>query len=323
MNSNSSNSNNVLVVVDLSAWLYMTVYNAFNSWSKKYKLEFSSMIKPAEETDQENIPNLLVSESFKKELKNSTMKKLSSIDWILKRNCQDIMDIADEIVVVFAEDDFVSNNFRRKAFADYKAQRNVAPKSWDYSKAKNYIVNSIFPDLDIYKKNGYIRIACPNAEADDVIAVLMTDDFYQWAAKILISSDHDFCQLENVKQFNVFGEEVFFWVDKVKGIKLTPEEVVLVKSLAGDGSDGIPQVMPRMGVKTAWKLCKDRTKLKKVLKENIDAAKQFILNKQLIDFKNIPNDLRESILKIAHEKLNGFIKESNASERTICDLMDL
>lgn len=319
----SNDSNNVLVVVDLSAWLYMTVYNAFNSWSKKYKLEFSSMIKPAEETDQDNIPNLLVSESFKKELKNSTMKKLSSIDWILKRNCQDVMDIADEIVIVFAEDDFVSNNFRRKAFADYKAQRNVAPKSWDYSKAKNYIVNSIFPDLDIYKKNGYIRIGCPNAEADDVIAVLMTDDSYQWAAKILISSDHDFCQLENVKQFNVFGEEVYFWVDKAKGIKLTPEEVVLVKSLAGDGSDGIPQVASRMGVKTAWKFCKDRAKLKAFLKENANAAKQYDLNKQLIDFKNIPNDLREAILKVSHEKLDTFVKELQKSEQVEFDLMEL
>ena len=316
------NRNKVLVVVDFSAWLYMTIFNAFNSWAKKYRLEFRSMVKPPEETDQENIPNLLISDTFKKELKTSVMKKLHSIDWILRRNCQDILDLADDIVIVFAEDDFVSNNFRRKLFSEYKAQRSVGNKAWDYNKARDYVVNSILPELDLYKRNGYIRIGCRGAEADDVIAVIMEDDSYDWAAKILISSDRDFCQLENIRQFNVFGDEVVFLVDKKKGIKLSPEEVVLVKSLAGDGADGIPQVASRMGVKTAWKLCKDRARLKEILKEDAAAAKQFILNRKLIDFKLIPEELKKAILEKAHEKLGAF-EAAEKSEQVEFDLMEL
>ena len=317
-----TNNNNVLVVVDFSAWLYMTIFNAMNNWSKKNKAEFSSLVKPPEETDQDNIPNLLVSETFKRELKNSVMKKLHSIDWILKRNCQDILDVADEIVVVFAEDDFVSNNFRRKLYPEYKAQRSLGNKSWDYNKARDYVVNSILPELDLYKKNGYIRIGVPGAEADDVIAVMMQNDGKNWAAKILISSDHDFCQIENIKQFNVFGEEVVPWVDKNKGIKMTSEEVKLVKAICGDGADNIPQCFPRVGVKTAYKLCKDRAKLKEMLKENSDAANQFLLNRKLIDFDLMPNELKESIVKTVDSKLSAFASDQNA-ENEMFDLMSL
>jgi len=317
-----TNNNNVLVVVDFSAWLYMTIFNAMNNWSKKNKAEFASLVKPPEETDQDNIPNLLVSETFKRELKNSVMKKLHSIDWILKRNCQDILDVADEIVVVFAEDDFVSNNFRRKLYPEYKAQRSLGNKSWDYNKARDYVVNSILPELDLYKKNGYIRIGVPGAEADDVIAVMMQNDGKNWAAKILISSDHDFCQIENIKQFNIFGEEVIPWVDKNKGIKMTPEEVKLVKSIVGDGADNVPQCFPRVGVKTAYKLCKDREKLKEMLKENESAAKQFLLNRKLIDFDLVPQELKDSISKTVDEKLSAFSQEQE-KEQVAFDLMEL
>ena len=316
-------NNNVLVVVDFSAWLYMTIFNAMNSWSKKNKAEFNSLVKPPEETDQDNIPNLLVSETFKRELKNSVMKKLHSIDWILKRNCQDVLDVADEIVVVFAEDDFVSNNFRRKLYPEYKAQRSLGNKSWDYGKARDYVVNSILPELDLYKKNGYIRIGVPGAEADDVIAVMMQNDGKNWAAKILISSDHDFCQIENIRQFNTFGEEVVPWVDKNKGIKMTSEEAKLVKILIGDGADNIPQCFPRVGIKTAYKLCKDKTKLKEMLKENGDAAKQFLLNRQLIDFNLMPAELKESIEKTVDSKLSSFTGCASNAENEMFDLMSL
>ena len=318
-----TNNNNVLVVVDFSAWLYMTIFNAMNSWSKKNKAEFNSLVKPPEETDQDNIPNLLVSETFKRELKNSVMKKLHSIDWILKRNCQDILDIADEIVIVFAEDDFVSNNFRRKLYPEYKAQRSLGNKSWDYGKARDYVVNSILPELDLYKKNGYIRIGVPGAEADDVIAVMMQNDGKNWAAKILISSDHDFCQLEGIRQFNVFGDEVVPWVDKNKGIRMTAEEVKLVKALIGDGADNVPQCIPRVGLKTAYKLCKDRTKLKELLKENGNAAKQFLLNRKLIDFDLMPSELKESIEKTVNERLSSFANNVSNEENELGDLMSL
>lgn len=312
---------NILVVVDFSAWLYVTVFNAFNSWSKKYKAEFNSMVKSPEETDQENVPNLLVSESFKKELKNSTMKKLQTIDWILKRNCQDVVDLADEIVVVFAEDDFVSNNFRRNLFPEYKTNRHLNNQSWNFGKARDWVVNSILPDLN--RKNEYIRIGVPNAEADDIIAVIMQDDSKKWLAKILISSDHDFCQIDGIRQFNMFGDEVVPWVDKKKDIRMTPEEVKIVKSLAGDTADNIPQVLPRMGVKTAWKLSKDREKLKKILVENKTAAMQYLLNRKLVDFDNIPQELQDSIRNAVHEKIDCVVENAEKTENEMFNLMEL
>lgn len=316
-------NNNILVVVDFSAWLYMTIFNAVNSWSKKNKFESNSLIKSPEETDQNNIPNLLVSDTFKKELKNSVMKKLHSIDWILKRNCQDVIDIADEIVIVFAEDDFTSNNFRRKLYPEYKANRGLDNKSWDYNKVRDYVVNSILPELDLYRNNGYIRIGVRGAEADDIIAILMEDknNEKKWIAKILISSDHDFCQIEGIRQYNVFGDEVIPWIDKDKGIKMTPNEVKLIKRLCGDKADNIPQCFPRVGVKTAWKLCKDIPKLKDMLKKNSNAANQYSLNKKLTDFGLIPQELKESIEKAIREKIDTTVLQKQDSE--MFNLMDL
>ena len=42
-----------------------------------------------------------------------------------------------------------------------------------------------------------------------------------------------------------------------------------------------------------------------MLKENQDSAKQFILNKYLIDFDSIPKELEQKICKTVTEKLAG------------------
>lgn len=320
---NIFSSNDVLVVVDFSAWTYMTIFNAVNSWQSRYRLEASAMLKDPEETDQENLPNLLVSEHFKKELKNSVMKKLHSLDWILKNNCQDVLDSADNIVTVFAEDDFVSRNFRRKLYPEYKGTRNVGKKAWNYSAVRDYVQNSIFPELDLDAKNGYSRIRVEGAEADDVIAVLMKDSRKKWLAKILISSDHDFCQIEGIRQYSIFGEEVIPWADKNKGIKMSPSELKFVKICSGDGSDNIPQILPRMGVKTALKYYRDKAKLKEILRENESAAKQFLLNRQLVDFDLIPEELQKKILEEADKKLGTVVSEQKKLDEELCDLMDL
>lgn len=319
---NLSRQNDLLVVVDLSAWLYVMIFNAVTNYLKRYKTEATTLIKPPEETDQDNLPDLCVSDNFKKELKKTVIAKCHSLDWILKSNCQDLLDTANNVWIVLAEDDYVSRNFRRELYPEYKGTRAIAKHSYNTHKIRSYILNVLFPELELESKFGYIRIGCEGAEADDIIACIMKN-LNGYLAKILISADRDFCQLEGVRQYNMFGEEVHAWLDKKKGMKMDPKTYLLVKILQGDGSDNIPQVFPRCGTKTAYKLAKDPAKLRQMLSEDASAAKQFLLNKKLISFNYIPETLTDKIMQRVNEKLKSSESESDKTDLAIQSLMEL
>lgn len=69
-----------LVIVDASYFMYYLVYGAVTEFKKKASIEASCLIKSAEETDQKNLPDLLVSDTFKRILKKFVMKRCETID---------------------------------------------------------------------------------------------------------------------------------------------------------------------------------------------------------------------------------------------------
>ena len=56
--------NKILVVIDGTYWLYKTSFSAVNTFLKRYFLEATLMIRSPEETDQNNLPDLLTSDNF-------------------------------------------------------------------------------------------------------------------------------------------------------------------------------------------------------------------------------------------------------------------
>ena len=76
----------------------------------------------------------------------------------------------------------------------------------------------------------------------------------------------------------------------------------------GDKSDNIQQVFTKCGPKTALKLVKDKDELRKRLNESQDASKQFLLNKKIISFKEIPKELTDAII----EKVNIEVYDRRA-----------
>lgn len=318
MNSTFSSSNlfakdTLFIVVDFSAWLYITILGAFNTWKRNYRDEYNYLIKPEDETDQHNLPNLIVSSNtFKGVLKQTVMKNLEKINFITERNCPDLIDTSDNFIIVFAEDDYAVNNFRRKLFPEYKLNRKFLKKSWDFFSARNYVTDILLGN-ELQEK--YVKISCPGAEADDIIATLFTKTLKNNNA-ILLSSDHDFCQLENVRQYDLFGNEVKFWIDKKKNISVTGKDVVFVKSLSGDKSDNIPNIAPRVGIKTAYDYkYKNKDKLKSFLvSNNKKPLYQFVLNAKLIDFNLIPEELTKQINDISTEKIMQYCSTLNRKD---------
>jgi 5'-3' exonuclease len=64
----------------------------------------------------------------------------------------------------------------------------------------------------------------------------------------------------------------------------------------GDISDNIPSVFPKCGPKTAQKCIEDPEFFKKKMADNAEYYKQYELNKTLVNFDNIPENLVEEFM---------------------------
>jgi len=260
---------------------------------------------------------LTACQEFTKILRKFVMKRFETIDWLTKRNFQQELDLADRVDILFADDDYVSKNFRKKLYPAYKAQRKLGKKSYDMFKIRNYITNVIFNDLDIYSTYNFIRV--DGAEGDDVIACILKNFKDEYNTIVLYASDHDFLQIDGIHQYDLFGKEA---KRQVAGLDVTADEYLLAKILLGDGADNISKVFDKVGPKKALKLIRDRSALKAKLKESQDAAKQYLLNKKLISFDEIPKTLEDKIVKEAHETLfkNDVLNEESTN---LADFMTL
>jgi len=295
----------ILVVSDCSNFEYVCINSAVKYWKDKYPDEYSSMVSDPEETDQSNLPNLLNSESFRRVLSKNVQMKLEGMSWIVKNNHPSEVSMAEGMDFVFTIDDRLHNNFRRIKYPEYKAQRKLIKRQYDVFGIKEYIHNVIFRELEL-EERGYKIIGVRDCESDDIIAVLM-NRFQNYFCRILISSDRDFLQLENVYQYDMFGNSIqcgFKYKDRF--IEMNPRDFLLWKILRGDVADNIKNVFPKCGDVKSYKLVQDKEKLKTMLKENMDAAENYHLNKYLIDFKSIPKEIEERIFSELKNKLGDL-----------------
>ncbi len=310
-----------MIVVDSSYLIYYSLFSAVNKWlnDESTHFEASAVIKPASETDQSNLPNLLLYPSFKEILKKSVMNRFGMIDQILKSNYQEELDAAGTIHIVLAEDAPLQYSFRKKMFPEYKAQRRAIPKSYDIYRVKAYVGDVLFDELNLEKMMGITRVKINGAEGDDVIAVTLMNSTKErgYIKRVLFSSDHDFLQLENVEQWDLSGNRIvresLLGKKKMeemlkKGETVDAKTFLLTKILMGDVTDNIPHVKDKLGPIKSYKYACDKAALKQMLLEDQDAAKRFLMNKKLIDFNQMPAELSSMI----YENVSKTIDE-NAS----------
>ena len=301
MDNNIDDRKKFLCVIDLSYLVYTALFGATKDFIEKFPDEAAYWIKPIEECDQDNLPDLLGCESYKKTLKKYVMRRLESIESIMKENFKKEVDIADVIDFVFAMDDKLTSSFRKKMYPEYKAQRVLVKRQYKVQSIKDYIVNVIFKELDVENQLGYHLIKVDGAEGDDVIATTLIKLKDNYIGCMLIASDHDFLQIEGIREFDLFGKEAR---RDLGGEEVSAKDYLIGKILMGDRSDNIKQVINRCGPKTALKLVKDKESLKKMLKEDHSLAERYLLNKKMISFEDIPEDLSNKILKQVNETLH-------------------
>ena len=315
MTEDNDKKDRFLEVVDGSYFSYFVLFGEVSEFQKRMPDVAATWIKPPEEVDQAHLPDLLNCEEFKKILKQFTMKRLETVDWIAKENFQDEIDMASGVDIIFAMDDRVSYSFRKKLYPEYKAQRALVKRSFQLQPIKDYITNVLFKELEVEEKHGYRLVKVEGAEGDDVIATTLMNFKDKYLAAMLVASDHDFLQIDGVREFDLFGREA---KRDLGGEEVSADDYLLGKILMGDKSDNIKQVFPKCGPKTALKWTKDKSALKTTLKESQDASSRYLLNKKIISFKEIPSELTEAIL----EKVNAALYTSEPINDATIDLRD-
>jgi 5'-3' exonuclease len=191
-----------------------------------------------------------------------------------------------------------TNYWRRDFFPHYKASRKKQQResSTDWNRIYehfNVVRSEVKEELPIASMH------INTLEADDVIAVV-AKEFSQREKVLILSSDKDFQQLhtdENIHQYSPAHKD-FIRCEN-------PAEYLLVHTIKGDSSDGIPNIYSDDDAiinedkkQKIVNLKRLSEAIKLINEESIDQSplsSAYHRNKTLIDFNSIPADKRESI----------------------------
>jgi len=187
-----------------------------------------------------------------------------------------------------------SNVWRRDFFPNYKAARKLKrDESHDWKRVfecfEKYLteINETFP---------WMQVRVPQAEADDIIAVIC-QKFHCDEKIMIISNDKDFMQLQRypaISQFSPIKKELLVCTD--------PKNYLLEHILKGDTSDGVPNILSDDDVFiTESKRQKPlgKKKMKEIISHgHLSELQNWERNQTLVDFSCIPDTMRENIVRV-------------------------
>jgi len=131
----------------------------------------------------------------------------------------------------------------------------------------------------------------PNLEGDDIVAITKKylRNKYPEAQIYIIANDHDYLQLldENTEIINFQNKNL----RENKKVFTESEKNLFYKIVLGDKSDNIMPVFKKCGPKTCEKYYENKELFLKALANDKDAKDKYELNKKIIDFNEIPEEL--------------------------------
>ncbi len=194
------------------------------------------------------------------------------------------------------------DSWRKEVFPYYKHGRKEYKDSW------NVDWTEIFKNFSEIKKElkevfPYISLQVPQAEADDIIAVLARE-YHRKENILIVSADLDFVQLQRydgVKQYDHVHKKMVKIDDPIGYLEdhiidgCSSDKIPNVLSADNVFYDGIKQTSltkPRRKILQEHELHEYETLLKIP-----NVAKNYIRNKTLIDFNYIPQEISAAILQ--------------------------
>ena len=205
-------------------------------------------------------------------------------------------------IIIFCLDSPQSTLWRHEFSTCYKGNRVDMSEKYNIRPTFNITYNELIPNL-VKENSNIFMISQPRMEADDIIAlgVRYIKNKRSNYKIYLVSGDNDFLQLGyNNLYFADYKKKELFQLSKEEA-----KEALRQKIINGDCSDNIPSIFKDKISNKRRKLIKeDKNELNEYLTENKNAYDIYRNNKQLIDFKNIPKDMRPPVYKIIKTLLN-------------------
>lgn len=290
-----------LVCIDGSYVIYTALYSTVKDWIAESP--YSDCIENVDVTDEnfEKV-DLTLYPDFIDMLNGKLIDFFSKIRNMVMEfndvNCAETY--GDMLFVLDPENGIESRSWRYKVYPEYKGQRKSDrdKKPYHVTKIFTKAVELIRDGGKMERRFGIRVISADNAEADDIIATLFTDEENASLYKFLVASDKDYLQLANVTQMNLMGQQVSIEQPYPDEFTMTPEMYLLAKIITGDVSDNITQVFNRVGYKTAAKkYVMNPEFLNESLERDPVAMEKFTRNTRLIDFSHIPKRIRAAARK--------------------------
>jgi 5'-3' exonuclease len=205
-------------------------------------------------------------------------------------------------IIIFCLDSPQSTLWRHEFSTCYKGNRVDMSEKYNIRPTFNITYNELIPNL-VKENSNIFMISQPRMEADDIIAlgVRYIKNKQPNYKVYLVSGDNDFLQLGyNNLYFADYKKKELFQLSKDEA-----KDALRQKIINGDCSDNIPSIFKdKISNKRRKLVREDKNELNEYLTENKNAYNIYRNNKQLIDFKNIPKDMRPPVYKIIKTLLN-------------------
>jgi len=283
---------NIFILIDGSYFCFYRYHSLLTWWKNAYPEDLDVLCDPYQ--------NEKFVEKFKKtfiEGIQTISKKLGLNKKIIKNKNNDNKNLQDkeEPIIIIGKDCKRENIWRNKLFSNYKANRSNGAED-------GFMGGPFFKmayEENLFIEGGAIGIVKHQyLEADDCIAITCKKliETYNNSCKIyIITSDKDYLQLasEQIKLYNLAFKDL----TEQKSCTGNSKCDLFCKILTGDISDNIPSVFPKCGPKTALKYFENSNLFENKLKENIVYESQYILNRSIIDFNYIPENLVKEFIE--------------------------
>jgi 5'-3' exonuclease len=191
-------------------------------------------------------------------------------------------------IIIVGKDCKRENIWRNELFPGYKGTRANGPEDGFMG---GPFFKIVYEDELFIKGGARTILKHSRLEADDCIAIttkhILTT--YPTCTIYIITSDKDYLQLaeDRVHLYNLSFKKL------TEQKSCTGDALcdLFCKIVAGDPSDNIPSVFPKCGPKTALKYYANRELFEKKLQESEVHRQRYELNRQIIDFNFIPEEL--------------------------------
>lgn len=267
--------NPTFIFVDGSYFCFYRYHSLLTWWRNAYPEEMDVLQDPYQ------------NEKFVEKFRKTFVDNLEKIPKGLK------LDKNINPILIVGKDCKRENIWRNTLFPNYKANRANGQED-------GFMGGPFFKMA--YEENLFIQggarsiLKHPRLEADDCIAITVKHllKTYPSCSIYIITSDKDYLQLaeSRVHLYNLAFKDL----TQQKSCTGDPECDLFCKIVTGDISDNIPSVFPKCGPKTALKYFEDRDKFEKKLEESETYRVQYELNRKIIDFNCIPEELVDDFM---------------------------